>query len=231
MDIFWRLAFGHLLGDFTLQTNCIAAWKRRSLAGLFVHATLHPVLYVILARPYLNQVWVRVSSLPLNGWVCIFLIYVTHFLEDEWRVWSVNRGAPDNFLFYVWDQVIHLVILFAFSPMSDRLVSSKWPILGCLFVLVTHFSTVTVYYIEKDIYGSNYPLTEEKYMSMVYRLAAALCFLLPGSWWVFIMTMIIGRFTWHIYQKHFDFSWTSTLLGNILVIVCGTLARFVLYRT
>ena len=47
MEIFWRLVLGHLIGDFTLQTNYIAAWKRRSVLGMVVHCGIHPVIYAV----------------------------------------------------------------------------------------------------------------------------------------------------------------------------------------
>ena len=229
MEIFWRLAFGHFLSDFTFQSNYIAAWKRRSIWGMLVHVALHPLVYIVLTWPYINDIWVDTRWVELNGWGSIFLVTIAHFLEDEWRVWSMRRGAPDNFLFYAWDQVIHLVVLFALSPMSDSFVQSKWPILGCLFVLATHFATVTIYFFEKDIYGRDFPATEEKYISMLYRLGALLCFMLPGYWWMGLVFFMVGRLSWLIYKRRFDFSWTSYLLGSFFAIACGAAARYVVY--
>ena len=120
MEIFWRLVLGHLIGDFTLQTNFIAAWKRRSIWGVFVHCGIHPVIYSILLWRYLGQVWFQIGPLQFTGCVCVPIIFISHFIEDEWRIWSVSKkGAPDNTFFYVWDQVIHYAVIFTFSPVVD----------------------------------------------------------------------------------------------------------------
>jgi hypothetical protein len=229
MEIFWRLAFSHLLGDFTFQSNYLAAWKRRNQSGLLVHMAFHLFLYVLMTWPYLNRVWVGTSRFTLTGWACIFLICALHYLEDWWRVWNVNHILPDNFLYYFWDQVIHLVVIFAVSPVPDGLPLSRWPALGCLFVLTTHCATVTIYYIEKAFYGTDYPPTEEKYLSMLIRMAETACFLLPGILWIGMVLFMAYRMCWHIYKKRLDFSWTSILLGNVIVLICGAAARYVFY--
>ena len=46
MVIFWRLLLGHLLADFTFQSNFINAWKRKSIWGMLGHCAMHPIAYV-----------------------------------------------------------------------------------------------------------------------------------------------------------------------------------------
>ena len=85
MEIFFRLILGHLLADFTFQTNYIAEGKRRKLSILILHVLIHPVCYLFLLFPYLNQVWVTWGGVPLNGWGCIAIITVLHFIEDYFK--------------------------------------------------------------------------------------------------------------------------------------------------
>lgn len=264
MEIFWRLVLGHLIGDFTLQTNYVAAWKRRNLVGLFVHCATHPILYALLLWRYIGEVWIEVGTLKLTGCWCILLIFVTHLIEDEWRIWSVLRkGAPDNTFFYIWDQVIHYTILFIMSPVIEgatskfgfihyppirgALASSQaaglnfmqryltisqpenWVVIGILFVIVTHFTTVTIYFIEKDFFGGDYPATDEKYISMAERLVVMGCFLLPGVWWVCVIGIWLLRGLVYKLRRIYDFSWTSLLVGNGTAVVCGILARAIFY--
>src|SRR4051812_23751632 len=114
MEIFWRLVLGHIIADFTLQTNFIAAWKRRSLRGLVVHCAIHPILYSILLWKYLDQVWIQIGSVPLTGCACVLIVFVAHYIEDHWRIWSVlKKGSPDNTFFYALDQVVHYLVIFA----------------------------------------------------------------------------------------------------------------------
>jgi len=226
MEIFFRLLFGHLLADFTFQTNYIADWKRHSFNGLLVHVFIHPVCYLFLTWPFLDQTWVMVGSMSLNGWVCIAIATFLHFLEDWMRVGLVNRGWPDNTLFYLWDQVVHILVLWVLCPTKVQPVVDAWPLLGILFVLVTHFATVTVWFIEKDVYGRNYPETEEKYISMLQRLVVWLTFFLPHPLWLFGVAFFIVTFFRHIWKRRVDFSWTSVTLGNLLAVGCGLLARY-----
>ena len=117
MTIFWRLILAHFIADFTLQTNRIATWKRESKWGMVAHTLTHPIVSVLLTWPYLNWSWVQFHGFALNGWVCVGLITLFHWLEDEWRVWSIlQTGSPDSTGFFLWDQVVHLTIILAVSP-------------------------------------------------------------------------------------------------------------------
>ncbi len=83
MDIFWRLLFGHLVADFTLQTNFIVRWKRSSPWGMLVHCLIHPACYVLLTFRSLGEVWVSAGSLPLPGWACVLLLFAAHFSKTS----------------------------------------------------------------------------------------------------------------------------------------------------
>jgi len=225
MEIFFRLLFGHLLADFTLQTNFIADWKRRSFVGLLVHVFIHPVCYVALVWPYLNQAWINPFGVPLNGWLCIGIATVLHFFEDWFRVTQINRGWTDNTIFYFWDQAVHIGVLWLLVPRTQPL-EDIWPILGAIFVVVTHFATVTIWFVEKDIFGRNYPETEEKYISILQRLVVWLVFFLPQPWWIIILAAVLGGFGRHVWMKRIDFSWTSVAMGNLIAVTCGLISRF-----
>ncbi|GEM_PF-370187 len=264
MEIFWRLILGHLIADFTLQTNYIAAWKRESKWGLLVHCAIHPIIYSILLWNYVGQVWIQVGSLELTGCLCIFLVFITHLIEDEWRIWSVlKQGSPDNTFFYVWDQVIHYAVLFAFSPVVDGMMgkfgllyypplygvvsysevldlnlwerfltlsrNETWVFVGILFALVTHFATVTIYFLEKDLLGKNFPSVKEKYISMLERGVVMVCFLLPGFWWISVVLLWISRSILYRIYRWGDFSWIHIFLGNGIAILCGIIVRHLVY--
>ncbi len=228
MEIFCRLLFGHLLADFTFQTNFIAEWKRKSVAGLLVHVAIHPVCYLFVAWPFISDVWVTIGAVPLSGWVCVGIAAGSHLLEDWFRVTLVNRGWPDNTFFYLWDQVIHIAILWYLTPTQTQPLVNSWYWLGVLFVLVTHCATVTVWFIEKDFFGSTYPETEEKYISMLQRLVLWLSFFLPHPWWILVLLFVVVTFGRHVWTRRIDFSWTSVILGQMIAIAAGLVSRFVL---
>ncbi len=226
MEIFFRLLFGHFLADFTFQTNYIARWKRNSMVGLLVHVAIHPLCYISLLWNYLPQVWVTFGSFELTGWIVVPILTLLHFGEDWFRVNMVNKGWPDNTLFYLWDQIIHISLLWSFCPKSSQSLENVWPILGTLLVIVTHFATVAVWFIEKDIYGRDYPDTEEKYILILQRLAVWLSFFMPDPWWIFVLIFLVGTFGRHVWTRKIDFSWTSVIMGNALAIICGSISRF-----
>ncbi len=232
MEIFFRLLFGHFLADFTFQTNYIAQWKRSKFFGLLVHVCIHPACYLILLLPpfaptnYLAETWIDVGSWGMPGWFAVLSLTVLHFIEDWFRVSLVKRGWPDNTLFYTWDQVIHVAFLWIFSPKMAQPLLTHWSVLGTLFVMVTHFATVTVWFIEKDINGRDYPETEEKYILILERLAVWLAFFMPHPWWIFVLLFLIGTFGHHVWTRKIDFSWTSVILGNVIAIICGAVSRF-----
>jgi hypothetical protein len=122
--------------------------------------------------------------------------------------------------------VVHIVVLWFVAPGAREPLTETWPILGILFVIVTHCATVTVWFIEKDIFGTNYPETEEKYISILQRLVVWLSFFLPNPWWVLVLVFVLFSFGRHVWSRRVDFSWTSVLLGNALAVACGFISRF-----
>lgn len=235
MVIFWRLLFGHLLADFTFQTNFINSWKRSSLKGMLAHCGTHPLAYVVLTWPYLSDFWIDTPHLRLNGWWCILVIFVAHLIEDQWRVYEIFKyKVPDNTLYFLWDQFIHYAVIFAVIPLgllseNVSLFPERWPVLGCLFVAITHAATVLIYFIEKDLYGLEFPGFEEKYLSMAERLVLSLSFLLPRQGWIVAAPAWLALMYVVRSRRYLDLSWLSYYLGGGLAVACGLLGRFIYY--
>jgi Protein of unknown function (DUF3307) len=237
MAIFWRLMLGHLLADFTFQTNFINRWKRTSFAGLLVHCLMHPLFYLILCRPYLGQAWVSNAFFRLNGWECVGIVFSTHLLEDWWRVYTIRKyGMPDNTVFFLWDQIIHYSVIFAVVPLAAESAAvtgffpEKWPVLGCLFVLVTHATTVLIYFLEKDLRGAEYPSFDEKHLAMAERLVLALCFLLPSAaGGAVVAALWLGVMFFLRRRRLFDLTAFTFYMGAALSVLCGLAARAVYY--
>ncbi len=237
MDIFWRLMLGHLLCDFTFQTNFINRWKRTSRWGLLAHCAMHPVAYLILTWPFLGDYWISNSMFSLNGWTCIAIIFITHYLEDWWRVFTISKyGMPDNTLFFAWDQVIHYAVIFSVAPLAVTTSASawyfpeKWPVLGCLFVLITHACTVLIYFVEKDLHGADYPADDEKHLAMAERLVLSLCFMFPTALGAGALAAVwLGVMFYLRRRRLFDLSAFTFYTGATVAVLCGLAARFVYY--
>ena len=266
MEIFWRLVFGHLIADFTLQTNFIAKWKRKNIWGVVVHSLIHPLIYTLLLMHYLSAVWMQIGRVSLHGYTCLLIIFTLHFIEDEWRVLSVQKkSTADNTFFYVWDQSIHYLTLFIFSPALASVLShftlfyfpeipdilhpihlpsldvfemffyivegnnQPWIFIGILSVIVTHFATVTIYFLEKEKLGAKFPAPLEKYLAMGERAVVFLGFLIPGKWGILIAGIWLGKILWGKLRQHSTLSWIHLGVGYGLSIVCGILGRILLY--
>ncbi len=237
MIIFWRLLFGHLLADFTFQTNAVNRWKRKNIFGMLFHCAMHPVFYALLTYPYLSRPWVEWKDFSLNGWACVILLFLAHWIEDEWRVFTIFRyHTPDNTLYFLWDQVIHATAIFAVAPLlqfsnpATQLVPEIWPVLGCLFVVATHMSGIFIYFIEQDLFNKPFPDAFQKYAQITERLGFALCFMLPKNFWAFAAPLwLLGMISLRL-KKWKSFSWTSLFVGSSIAGICGLTSRILYYK-
>lgn len=234
MTIFWRLILAHFLADFTFQSNQIASWKRENVWGGIIHSLIFTLAGVFLCFPYLNEIWISLNGIHFQGWFCLFLLGAFHFIEDEWRIYSISRGSPDNFFFFLFDQIIHLSFIFIFSPQgiadSNKLfISDKIIFLLIILILVTHFTTVLVHYIEKLFRSSNQSdsFSYGKYYFMGERIVLAASFLLPGWWWVLFVVGWLVSLVFYYWEKEYDFSWGNLIIGNCLAIIFGLFARHI----
>lgn len=225
MEIFWRLILAHFVADFTLQTNKVATWKRESRLGMVIHILTHPVVSFALCWPFLSQIWLDAPLLRLNGWVCVALITVFHWMEDEWRVWSIQEtGSPDSTGFFLWDQVVHLIMILALSPTMTELNVPRWIFLALCLVLLAHFVSVLVYFIENDLWGKSDMMGEKKYLFIGERLLGASLFLLPGP----LFLLAFGWLGWIAYLRFYrshERTWVHMVVGNTAVVLLGLAAR------
>ena len=230
--LFWRLILAHLLTDFTFQTNFIASWKRKNVWGCIAHSSVFLIWGYVLCYGYLTDVWVSIGgAVIIQGWMAILLLTITHFFEDEWRVWTIQKlSSPDSFPFFLWDQFIHILLIFIFAPQNVSLYPEKWVLLLILFILTTHFSTIFIYYAEKYIYGNSEIKSIKKYVSMATRLLLGLSLLLPGKIaLIFIVVFLFAEITFRFWQKN-NFSWINSIVGNCMAVFFGIIARLIYYQ-
>ncbi len=236
MNIFWRILFAHLLTDFTLQTEQLVKWKREKTAGLSVHVLIFFLVGLFLTWNKFSTIWSTRVGIPLYGWVSIFLISGLHFLLDDGRIKVINHVATqaDNLYFFLLDQLFHFSAIYLLTPTGKEI--EKWAIFGCLFVAVTHFANVFLYYLEKK--QTNLQAQEikvfnaEKNYSLIERLIIASCFLLPGFWWTIFLLIIFVRPGFHkllnLRSKGEHFSLLLLVVNYVIALSCGILARVVL---
>lgn len=101
--MFLRLLFGHMLGDYVLQTYEIARDKRDSFRGVVVHTLILLVSTAIV-------LWQD----SLRFWPWLLLLGVLHAAQDQLRSWAARRfehplahGLPALLI----DQALHVVVM------------------------------------------------------------------------------------------------------------------------
>lgn len=230
MDLFWRLILAHLLADFTLQTDYIASWKRKNMAGGLAHSLVFFVCGAALCFGQLGDPWVVFGhSLPVSIWVALAALTFFHFLEDEWRVQTIKRASSkDSLLFFFVDQGVHVALIFLFFPPLAAQSPEKWVALAILLVLTTHFTSIFIYFIEKQLRGSSELVASERYNSMAERLVTGLLLLLPGAW-ALISAAWLGLVFFRWFKNKQAVPALNMAIGNSLAVLFGIMARAVFY--
>jgi len=233
MIIFWRLLLSHLLADFTLQLNIVNTLKRKNVWGMIIHCMTHFVTAVILVRQYLSDVWGNVFGVSITGWRAMFLLLIFHFIVDEARVWAMKKKIfHDNTLSFMFDQIIHVYVLFMLSPItiSDNfMVHEKWVLIVSMLVLVTHASTVLIYFIEKDLKGLSFPNFDEKYFLIFERLVIWAFFFVQGNWWIFFLVAWIFQIFYIRKRRIIDLSIINIVVSIFIACGLGLITRLIYY--
>lgn len=120
MNLLLPLILAHFLADYPLQSNWLVAYKTKKFAGIVLHSFTHVVTTILVCLPF-------VGSGKL--WLGAAFIFVTHNFLDEGKV-VLNRRHPKHlFLWYVLDQIGHLLtitgVVWAAGPIVPTL-SGSW---------------------------------------------------------------------------------------------------------
>lgn len=237
MTIFWRLLLAHLLTDFTFQTDKIVTWKRKSIFGTILHCGIFLILslflcifsenFTAISTSYLLSVWWK-----FPGIISIVFLFILHFCEDSYRIWSIKKGdAQDNIFFFLWDQAIHIIFIFLFSPFDrTEFILEKPIIILVLAILATHFLSILIYYLEEIISGTYVAVDtfKKKYIFILERLIIFSCFLLPGFWWLIIVPVSIIKFNLNKLLKYKSTK-LNTAVSILVSLTLGLIARTVIY--
>ena len=233
MVIFWRLVLSHLLADFTLQFDVVNRLKRKGMWGMLIHCLTHFVVSVALTWPYLGDTWVTVGGVGLTGWWALLLMFVIHYGVDELRVYSMKSWYKDNTISFLVDQLLHLYVLFLISPVDvpapGSMMGEKWVAIACMLVLVAHFTTVMIYFLEKDVFGKAFPHFDEKYFLIFERVVLWAFFFVAGYWWIpFAIAWAVQIF--YVRKKRIiDMSRLNVALNVALTAGIGLWTRFIYY--
>jgi hypothetical protein len=234
MAIFWRLLLSHLLADFTLQFDIVNRLKRKNVWGMGLHCLTHLVTASALTYPYLRDVWFTLGTVNVNGWSALAIMLALHFLVDEVRIYSMQKmGYSDGTVSFLIDQVLHLYVLFMISPMvrpgGDFFMPEKWVGVIVMSVLVTHVTTVFIYFVEKDLFGSGFPAFDEKYFLIFERVVLWLFFFASGWLWLPFAAAWAVQIFYIRWKRILDLSLVNILLSLGLTSALGLWTRYIYF--
>ena len=234
MIIFWRLLFSHLLADFTFQFDIVNRLKRKNVWGMLIHCMTHFVVSVALTWNYLPEIWLNIGPLAVNGWWALGIMLVGHFVVDEVRIYSMKTlRYKDNTASFLVDQMLHFYVLLMISPVNitgpGLLMGEKWVAISAMLVLVAHFTTVLIYFVEKDLGGKDFPHFDEKYFLIFERLVLWAFFFAAGHWWIpFALAWVLQLF--YIKRKRImDMTRVNVWMSVIITLVLGIWTRYAYY--
>ncbi|RAV30381.1 DUF3307 domain-containing protein [Sinomicrobium soli] len=180
MELFLKLLFAHLIGDFIVQPD---SWvsekeaKKLASAKLYLHALIHALLVLVLT-------W------NTGMWYLPVAIGVTHLFIDAGKL-LLQRPENKRLLFYA-DQVLHLLAIAVIwglatnTPPAFSLSQNQWLLLtGALFLT---FPTSILIRVTISIYTPETGMAQDaslqnagKYIGILERLLVFV-FIISDHW-------------------------------------------------
>ncbi len=109
-ELFIVLLIGHLLSDYTFQTEQLAKNKLKNTSGLLVHIGIVFVVYLFL--------WLLFRF----NWIILVGVVIGHGLIDLMKHWT--NDYLEERISYGIDQILHLLLLVVLSWNSDFISDS-----------------------------------------------------------------------------------------------------------
>jgi hypothetical protein len=187
-----------------------------------------------LTWSYLGEHWFTLAGVRFSGWGALGLMLVIHFAVDQLRVYSMKApGWKDNTASFLADQFLHFYVLFMVSPAvlpgPGLLMGEKWASIGAMLVLVTHFTTVLIYFLEKDLFGKPFPHFDEKYFLIFERVVLWAFFFAEGRWWLPFALLWAVQLLYIKRKRIMDLSGINVWISVAAAVLAGVWARLAYY--
>ncbi len=171
MKYFLFFLFVHLVVDYVLQNGFVFQLKRKHIWGIWLHSGMQLVV-VAFFLPFL---------LPGHfGYLlgsAVFLVVVHAVIDRGRQVITDCDPKQDTLFLFLIDQLIHIgtIALIAFFAPSGEIFrfGSSWLIPNNIFLMVTLFSTVLVFYC----YGAFF----RQFIPEVFSLRSRIYTILSGT--------------------------------------------------
>ena len=174
----YLMFLAHLLGDYLFQSDGIARWKARSLAGVLAHGGIVTLTTMACAM-----------LVSFSWWPYALLIGLTHTAIDLVRARFLRTSSPAwELAWYLLDQLAHLAVIVLVVAWSDAPPRSALPGVARLltdprvlaytlcYVLLLDPAWVLLRFAVRGVWGSDAaPRLDqgEKYGPMVERVLIA----------------------------------------------------------
>ncbi len=215
--VFSYLLLGHLIGDFVLQTDKIAANKSKYWQWNMMHSII--VTFCMLA-----------FSIPFGVFLCALVIIsgVLHFILDSSKPLIAKKLNLDEMQCFILDQMIHVVIigLISFAGKLDSQLLFMGPEAVDIFlviVFVTSFAAV----FNQMLLGKLFPRTDnsffkegEKQIGIMTRLFITAGLYLALSRSPYYLVLVIPAGVIYIFQFSAKwYSWMSPRHVSVKVLL------------
>ena len=117
-----------------------------------------------------------------------------------------------------------MMMILTFAPTLEGTKPELWVFVALCAVLLAHFTSVLVFFLENDLWGSSHVLNQRKYYYMGERFLGASLFLLPGAWFLLALGWLGWIFYVH-YQGGKERTWVNLIVGNCAVVFLGLIIR------
>jgi len=109
MDVLFFLILGHLVGDYALQSDAMAADKKSSLAALSFHVMIYVInlwiFFAIYSLIYQPGLFLQPATI-----IFLMILYLQHWSQDFLKGRLKNCSKQ---VYYI-DQVLHIAVLYIY---------------------------------------------------------------------------------------------------------------------
>lgn len=226
---FYYLLLGHLLGDFTLQTNKIAKNKNSNLKWVLIHSLIVTITMLIFALPF-----------GLNLIILVLFNGLLHFLIDLSKAKLNLKNPYIAFLYFILDQAIHIAIIYIISeinvdsysqlPFSQEIITL---ILAGVFVF--SFSAIFIQFVLKIIFPGNnkdFFCNNERAIGNSIRLLTFLILLFSfyfGKLVLFLLPIVIIIVIFFYYKSWYKWMAVNYFFTKITLDILMAIIGILLY--
>lgn len=173
---FYYLLLGHLLGDFTFQTDKIAENKNKQWRCNLIHIFIVTLSMSIFALPF--------------GTVAILLVFLNGFLHyfiDSFKSKLSLNNSFTAFLYFLFDQSVHILIIYFLSlfivPKTVHPTADLMIYFLIVFIFVLSFASIFNQFILKMFFPQKKDRFFSKYERSIGNInRVTLFFILIGSY-------------------------------------------------